>query len=496
MNKLVQAIQSTPTMTQTANGAITFNSTTSKVLDLFSRGGALRTRSESEVTSLFSAAYNEDKLLALKCLFYLRDIRGGQGERKVFRTCLKWLVENDAETFVANFDNVALFGRYDDVLHLLDTPAEKAVSILLHEQLVNDTHTPVSDSISLLAKWMPSSNTSSINTRRLAKKLMKNFGWNPKKYRKTLSALRARINIVEANMCANNWEDIEFSSVPSRASMIYRKAFRKHDTKRYEEWQTKVASGTAKINAATLFPYDLVRESEKFDSDPSNRTPEEKSSIKTLDLQWKNLPDYLKKNPHNGLVVADVSGSMNGLPMQVSISMAMYFAERNVGSFKDYFITFSGQPTLQKVVGKTIVDKVQNLSRADWEQNTNLQAVFELILNAATKDSVPASEMPSMIYIVSDMEFDTACEDNSSTNFQAIEKKYKTAGYERPNICFWNVSSTSDQSPVTKDQRGTTLVSGCSPSTFQHVMEGSTMTPYEFMLGVLNVERYETVIVE
>lgn len=480
-------------MTQTQNGAVTFNSSTSKVLDLFSLGGALRNRSDSDVVNLFQNAFDEDRLLTLKCLFYLRDIRGGQGERKVFRTCLKWLADNHPEVLAANIDNIPLYGRYDDILSVMGTSCEEAVLVVLHDQLMNDLHTPVHSDVSLLAKWMPSINTSSESSRKMAKKIAKKFGWNPKKYRKTLSTIRARINIVESQMCANEWESINFSHVPSKASMLYKKAFRKHDSKRYEDWQTAVSNGTAKINSATLFPYDLVRQAWEYMGDPANRTPEEKSAIKTLDLQWKNLPDYLKNNPHNGLVVADVSGSMHGLPIQVSISLAMYFAERNVGAFKDYFMTFSGTPSLQKISGNTIADKVLNLSQADWQQNTNLQAVFDLILSSAVKDSVPVEEMPSVIYIVSDMEFDVACDDNSATNFQEIKRKYSAAGYVMPKICFWNVNAMSDQSAVTKNQEGVMLVSGASPSIFKSVMEGASKTPYEFMLEILNDHRYDSV---
>lgn len=493
MNPLIQAIDSTPSLTLTENGAVTFDSTTSKVLDLFSRGAALRTRSDSEVSSLFAEAYLENRVLALKCLFYIRDIRGGQGERKVFRICLKWLAENDFPTVYNNFENIGNYGRYDDILCLLDGSHEFEVAEFIKKVLAADiAAVSVGRPISLLAKWLPSVNTSSPETRRLAKKLIRHIGCSDKEYRKTLSQLRAAINIVESKMCAKDWDSIDFSKVPSRATMLYKKAFRRHNEDRYDSWLESVEKGEAKINSSTLFPYDLVREAMNLSG--YNADEASQSAIKTLDLQWKNLPNYLEKNPHNGLVVADVSGSMNGLPIQVSISLAMYFAERNVGAFKDYFITFSGKPTLQKVVGNNIVEKVTNLNDAEWEMNTNIQAVFDLILNAAKRENVPAKDMPSVIYIISDMEFDDCCE-GSRTNFEAIERKYAESGYTRPNICFWNVDSRNDQSPVTKSQNGTMLVSGCSPSIFKSVTEGANVTPYDFMLEVLNAERYNKVVV-
>jgi len=493
MNKLVQAIQSSPSTTLTENSAVTFTSTTSKVLDLFSRGAALRTRTDAEVVSLFSDAYYENKLLALKCLFYIRDVRGGQGERKTFRTCLKWLSTVDFPAVLANIDNIANYGRYDDILCLLDTH-EVEIAEYLRKTLAADVLLAMSGkSTSLLAKWMPSVNTSSAETRMQAKKLVRLFGCSDKEYRKTLSQLRAAINIVESKMCAKDWDSIEFSKVPSRASMIYKKAFRRHGESRYDAWLQAVEKGEAKINASTLFPYDLVREAMKYYGGWKVEA-DVQSAIKTIDLQWKNLPNYLEKNPHNGLVVADVSGSMSGLPIQVSISLAIYFAERNIGTFKDCFITFSGNPTLQKIEGSNIVEKVENLNSAEWEMNTNLQAVFDLILRAAKKDKVPAKDMPETIFIISDMEFDSAC-GGTQTNFEAIEKKYAESGYKIPTICFWNVDSRNDQSPVTKNQQGVTLVSGCSPSIFKSVMSGETITPYDFMLEVLNSNRYNKVVV-
>jgi hypothetical protein len=472
MNKLVQTLGNT---TLTENGAVTNKSTTSPLLDFFGLGAALRTRTEVDIVALFEKAFNESELLALKTLFYIRDVRGGQGERRTFRIILKWLANNHPNIVKKNFLNVPEYGRFDDLLVLLDTPLKDHLLDYIDEKLSEDV---TAERPSLLAKWLPSINTSSKETVAQARVIAKRLGLNEKTYRKTLAKLRKKLDVVERKMCANKWTSIKYQNVPSRASTIYRKAFARHDQDGYTEFLQKVEKGEAKINAATLYPYDIVGRISNGEDD------------KTLDLQWKALPDYLAENPHKGIVVADTSGSMMGLPINVSVSLAIYFAERNVGPFKDVFLTFSSSPTFHTLNGRTISEKVKNLDSGGWGQSTNLQATFELILNTAIRHKVPKKDMPEVVYIVSDMEFNYCTQ---GTNLDGIKEKYKAAKYKMPKLVFWNVNARNNQAPVTVDDKGTCLVSGASPSILKTVLSGKTMTPYGVMLETINAERYNAV---
>lgn len=464
--------------TLTENGALTWKSTDSKVLDLFSMGGALRTRTPKEIEDKLSKALAEDKLLTIKCLFYLRDIRGGQGERRTFREALKILSNYHPEDTTKLLKLIPEFGRWDDLFYLDNIEIDG----IIKDQLNKDIE---SEAPSLLAKWMPSENASSEKTKALARKLRKYLGYSSKNYRKIITSLRTKINLIETKMSSNNWNDIEYSKIPSKASMVYRKAFYKHDEFGYKEYLNRVEEGQEKINTSTLFPYEIIRQARRENS-------------KTLDLLWKNLPDYTRDN-EKAIVVADVSASMSGTPMDVAVSLAMYFAERNKGLFHNKFITFSEKPELQEISGTNLNQKIRNLENAHWDMNTNIQAVFDLLLNTAVKNSAPEDEMPKTIYIISDMEFDRASHSGNyyaevkpdNTNFDEIKRKYSEVGYEMPNLVFWNVSSRQDNVPVEQNEKGVALVSGCSPTIFKMAIKRTT--PHEFMVEVLNSERYKKI---
>lgn len=477
MTTLLNEIKKVQSETLTENGAATFNTTLNFNLDFFALGGALRNRPESEVISLFSKAFSEDRLIALKTLFYFRDVRGGQGERKTFRTLLKCLANNHPNIVATNMSNIIHYGRWDDLFTLKDTPVWMDVLAIVKNKWFFEGE------VDLFWKWMPSNNTSSKQARAMAHEFTKALGISPRTYRKRLSEMRAKLKIVERDMCSKQWGDINYSAVPSRASLIYKDAFLRNDTERYSKFIGDVKSGKTTINAGTLYPYDVVAKAWS--------TPD--SSDSTLDALWNALPNYMPDDSSNGIVVADVSGSMSGNPINVSISLAMYISERNKGLFKNHFITFSETPTLQQVIGSTICEKINNLRRADWGMSTNLEAVFDLILDTAKKSNVPFEEMPSKIYIISDMEFDQACSSPKSTMFDMIDNNYSNAGYIRPELIFWNVNSRNDNVPVRFDQRGVCLVSGCSPSILKSLLSGRIESPTQLMLDTLNVERYERV---
>ncbi|HRW35433.1 MAG TPA: DUF2828 family protein [Thermotogota bacterium] len=478
MNKLVKALKN---LTHTENMSLTYSDSGSDLLNLFALGGALRTREEEDIQRMFKNAFHEDARLALRCLFYLRDVRGGQGERRTFRTAFRWLALNHPEAVEKNLGVVYEYGRWDDLFVLEGTSVWPEVLNQLRMQLVEDQkNLEKGEPVSLLAKWLPSVNTSSREKSELGKRLAYAFGLNEKSYRKTLSALRKAIDVVEKKMSRNRWSDIDFEKVPSKAGMNYRKAFLRHERERYEAYIQAVERGEKKINAATLYPYEIIEKVLYQGEDNA-----------TLDVLWKNLPDYLKGNQHNGLVVADVSGSMIGRPMAIAISMAMYFAERVQGEFNNHFITFSNEPEFVQIKGDTLYEKAQFISQAPWGGNTDIQKVFELILKRARMNKVPQEDMPDTIYIISDMEFDQAA--TGMTNYEFICRHYRTMGYENPTLVFWNVDARHDHFPLQMDEKGTILVSGSSPSIFEQLLSGELKSPYEFLKDVLLGERYDLV---
>lgn len=334
--------------------------------------------------------------------------------------------------------------------------------------------------VSLISKWLPSINASSKDTKRLGRKIAAHLGMTEREYRKVLSNLRTHINVVEKAMCSKEWSAIDYSKVPSRAAFMYRKAFAKQDATRYAEYLSAVEKGEAKINASTLYPYDIVEQ----------YLYKGARNDKTIDLQWEALPNYMEGKEFNGLVVADVSGSMYGRPMAVSISLAMYIAERNTAEvWKNKFLTFSDRPELQSIVGSTIGKRIDNLSGAAWGMNTDLMAVFKTVLDAGVKNDVPVEDMPQKLIIVSDMQFDQCCRSNKRTNFEQIQKLYRKAGYEMPSLVFWNVNSY-DNVPIKVDDMGTCLVSGCSPSILKSILGDKNLSPIDVMNETIYADRY------
>lgn len=337
-----------------------------------------------------------------------------------------------------------------------------------------------SNNVSLAAKWAPSEKSNKWPG--LAKKIMKELGMSPKQYRKLLSKLRAELKVVETQMCSNKWSEITFAHVPSYAMKNYRKAFAKHDKVRWDAYLESVEKGESKVNAATLYPHDLVRQVYGGKKD------------KLIDLQWRALPNYMLENKERVLPVCDVSGSMSGLPMEVCVALGLYISERNQGIFKDAFITFSGNPTLQYVKGKTLSERVTCLSSAEWGMNTDLEKVFQVVLDRAVKHHVSSEEMPTMILIMSDMQFDQAVESPTSTLMDVIRQQYQAAGYSLPKIVFWNLASKIGV-PVKFDEQGTALVSGFSPSLLTGLLSGKGISPEAVMRTIIDMPRYAAVSV-
>ena len=469
--------------TVTENGAVTPITTGSECLDLFATVGALRHVNDREIENRFVRAFYENRDIAMKLLFFARDIRGGLGERRVFRVVLNWLAKNEPETVRKNLEYVAEYGRYDDLLALMDTPCEREMLNVLKAQFDSDRDSMLAGvEVSLLGKWLPSVNASNADTVRYAKKIAKFFGMNDASYRKALVALRAYIRIIENNLRERDYT-FDYSKQPSKAMYKYRKAFLRNDGKRYGEFMNRVIEGTEKLNASTLMPYEIIS--------PIIRGNVGEKERMAINATWGSQEDF--GSDENALAVIDGSGSMfsygDPIPAAVAMSLGIYFAERNTGAFKNHFITFSEKPRLIEIKGKDIVDKVRYCSRYSEVANTNIQKVFELILKAAVKNGVPESEMPSKLYIISDMEFDRCTDDSSLSNFEYAKKIFAEAGYKLPEVVFWNVASRHTHQPVTMNEQGVALVSGCTPRLFSMVA-GGIVDPYAFMMQVIESERY------
>jgi hypothetical protein len=483
---MVDYIEDELNMTLTENGATTYASTGSDCLDLFSAIGALRSASDEEINKRFVRAYSEDKDIAMKLLFYARDIRGGLGERRVFRTILKKLATTQCESVKKNMGLIAEFGRYDDLLVLMDTPCEDAMLELLKAQFDEDMRLLSEEgAVSLLGKWLPSVNASSASTRMAAMKVCKAFGLTAASYRKSLSVLRAKIKIIENNLRERDYT-FDYEKQPSRAMYKYRAAFFRNDPIRYSQYLNDVTSGHKTMHTDNLMTYELV---EHF-VDEDGRMSE--GEVTSLNAMWQSLPDY--GSDENAIAVIDTSGSMYGggvpVPGSVALSLGLYFAEHNKGAFAGSFIAFSRRPKLIKIKGETFADKVRYLMTFNEVADTNLEAVFEVILKTAVKNHVPQSELPKKLIIISDMEFNSCVDNASFTNFENAKNRYAEYGYQLPNIIFWNVQSRRDNQPVKKNEQGVALVSGLTPKLFDMVC-GGVLDPYTFMMDVLGGERYK-----
>lgn len=467
--------------TTTENGAVALRTTGNACLDLFGLVGSLRDVDDSRVKSLFSEAYKENPLFATKIVFYARDVRGGLGERKTFRTLIKYMAENHPESLVGNIDLIGFFGRYDDLYCLVGTPLEGDMWKYMKYQFEEDKENlEKGNCISLLAKWIKTADASSKNTRKLGILTANKLGYNVYDFKRIVRAMRRHIGVVESLMSARKWEEIKYSEVPSRAMMIYRDAFMRHDSERFISFVNKAMIGDEKINSSTLFPYDIV---EKYLYHGVN--------AKSLEAQWRQLPNYVEEGT-NCIVMADVSGSMYGRPMATSIGLALYFAERNKGAYHNMFMTFSCCPAIEIVIGETLEQKIRNIKSANWGMNTDLKSAFEKILDVAIKNNVPDSEMPKSIIVVSDMEIDV-CSSRDWTFYDEVKYRYEEKGYSIPNIVFWNVESRNDVFHTDKKRKGVQLCSGQSTTVFKQLMGCVGFSPVEMMEKVINSERYDCI---
>ena len=480
-------------MTYTENGAVTHRTTTSSCLDLFATIGALRSASEQEIVTRFVQAYAENADLAVKTLFFARDVRGGLGERRVFRTILHWLAVNEPESVRKNAGFIAEFGRYDDLLVLLGTPCEQAALTVIKEQLSADLAAMANGaSVSLLAKWLPSVNAHGTQTVMNAKRIARALDMSDAKYRKTLSALRGHMEIVENHLREKKY-DFAYEKQPSKALYKYRQAFFRNDQERYSDFLRQATIHPSVMHAGTLTPYDVVA---PVITKAMGHQAISEDERRAIDVTWKALPNFV--GAENALAVVDGSASMywggNGmLPAAVAQSLGIYFAEHNQGAFRGHFITFSRSPRLVEVQGRDIVEKVRYCMSFNECANTDLAKTLELILSVAVHNHLRQKDLPEKLYVISDMEFDVATRGNELTNFGYAKSEFARHGYELPQIVFWNVASRNQQQPVTKNEQGVCLVSGCTPQIFS-MLTKNILDPYSYMMGVLGSARYEKIV--
>ena len=487
----------------TENGAYAYNSTAQgAILDMFSQIGALRSRSEQDIIQKFAAAYREDALLAIKLMFYGGDIReGGTGERRTFRICLRWLAENRPNVVIKNLELIPYFNRFDSLFVLVGTKCESAMWEFVNKTLIADVRAMKASKhekyvpITLLAKLMPSENASSHETRNQAHKAMKALSIKPRSYRRMLSALRKHIDVVERRMAAGEWSLIDYSKVPSYAMKNYGSAFAKHDYERFNAYIKSVEKGEAKINASTLFPYDLV---EKYMSSGyyGNRVDDcimTRESNSVVEAQWKALPNYITK-PMNAVVMADVSGSMRGRPMCTSIGLAIYFAQHNKGHYHNQYMTFSSSPKFVNIQeGANLYDCVKQVASTGVGYSTNLEAGFRAILDTAKYYRVPKNQMPEALIVISDMEIDSYMRPGPHWDFVDVWRaKFEAAGYNCPKIIMWNVEARKDT--FLSQSEDVLFISGQSAAAFKHLCNNlNGITAYDLMLQVLNGPAYAKV---
>lgn len=493
MNTFMNGLQNASNYAVTENGALAHKTTRSAVYDMFALGGAYRKRNDEDCILLFKNALEENETLALKCLFYLRDCRGGQGERRFFRVCYKWLAQKHADVARRNFELISEYGRYDDVIYaLIGTPLENDALEFIKNQLALDLEckTP-----SLLAKWLPSENASAVKTKKMGNIIREYLGMTHREYRKTLSILRERINLLERLMSANRWDEIEFDKIPSKAGLIYKNAFARRDiiAKKYEAF---AKSEDTKVNASTLYPYDVVHKAVEGtrgwgysfrDMSATDRAMVEK--------YWENLPDYLEGKPCKMMCVVDTSGSMTGseasAPINVAIGLGMYCAERIGGPFKNHYISFSSRPQLIKIEGVDFVDKVRRIYKTNLCENTDLVKTFRMLKEIAL--TAKPEDIPETIVVISDMQIDCGSRfygSNVATEMEPMRREWEKAGLKMPKLVYWNVEARGAANFL-DDGPNVTYVSGCSPVIFQQVISG--VTGYELMLKKLESARYEVI---
>ena len=497
------------------NGSVGFKTAGNPLLDINFKVSSLRSMSDKQIEKLFSDAFYFNPLLTTKWLFFLRDIRNGMGERRSFRICFNWLAKTRPELVKKLVPLCAEYGRFDDLFCLIGTPVENNVVDVIDEQWANDIkNMNAGKPVSLLAKWMKSINTSSKESIAIARFFCQKLNLSEKQYRKTLAKLRAYLKVIEVKMSAKQWNEIDYEAVPSKANCKYNSAFLRNDETRRRAYLSALEKGEAKINSSANFPCDIVHSYCKNGSFGWRCSRVTKDPA--LEALWKALPDYTKGlKTSSTIVIADGSGSMSCsvgsssmTALEVANSLAIYFAEKLEGVFKDKYITFSERPQYVDFTNAdSLAEKLNIAFQHDECANTNVEAVFDLLLETAQRNSLTQDDIPANVLIVSDMAFDSGTSwggysyNRYNTNysasknalFESIKHKWQNAGYKLPRLIYWNVASGAKGAiPLQKNELGVALISGYSPAIANMVFSAK-LDPYEVLVDALNVARYQPV---
>lgn len=494
----------------TENGAVAYETSGKALVDINFAISELRGASDADIQKRFAKAFFENKKLAVVWLFFSRDVRGGMGERRLFRICLDWLVGNAPDCVRDVIELIPEYGRFDDMFGLVGTSLEDDMFKVISRQFNSDIENMGQNKpISLLAKWLPSITTSSTKTVELARRFAARFGRTEREYRKTLSAMRRYLDVTEVKTSANEWSSIDYSKVSSQANLKYKNAFIKHDETRRQEFLKKLESGEEKINASTAFPHDIcnIYANIWHHTNASQLDP-------TAEAMWKALPNYVTDDS-NTICVVDGSASMdqlvygsNVLASTVANALGIYFAEHmsETSPFKNKFITFSAHPRLIDLQNCTsLYQKFNYLMTFEEYSNTNLERTMKLILDTAVRNNAKQSDIPNIL-ILSDMNFDSMVDvggdyyDNygsrTKTLMENIAEQFKAHGYRLPRITFWNICggiSRHAPTPMQQNEAGIALVSGFSPAIASMVYS-SKLDPFEVLVEKLMSARYEPVM--
>ena len=486
--------------TRTLNGALIHGSTGDACLDLFAVAGGMRYRHPADVIRMFELAYIENRDLAMKLLFHIRDIREGMGERKMFRTLLRHVAFKWPESARKNVALVAEYGRWDDLLCLYKTPAQKQMVEVIRTQLEKDLTAAdrreagdVDAPISLLAKWLPSPNASSHKTQKLGKWMARQLGMEEREYRKMLSRLRAHSCVTERYLTRKSLNKIDYEAVPAGAMLKYHNAFARSDAEGFSSYLEDVRNADKTMHADTLFPYEIIRPILKNRSYWARLDQQAVAGMEALEALWDS--QSMEVAQENAIAVVDTSGSMyccEHRPITMAVALGLYFAERCRGVFHNHMITFETRPHLIKIQGKNLAEKLNYMLCQNRAGSTNLEAVFDLILDTAIRTCARQEEMPSAIYIISDMEFNVAFRDPNKTVYDNARERFAAYGYQLPAVIFQNVNSWQMNAPVRANTRGAALCSGAGTASFKHKFDGN-VTPMSHMLRVLMSDRYKEV---
>lgn len=476
MNTFTKAVRTEASWGKTSNGADALTTTLNAALDMFGRSGAMRNASVQDRQTMIAKAYNENADIAMKLLFFTRDVRGGYGERDTFTDMVKWVASTHPDSVKKNLWGFLEYGRAKDLYTLQGTKCEAAMWDFMKSQFELDYANMVAGkSCSLLAKWIATPDASSANTRALGQLTLRKLGYTShteREYKKILRALRRYINIPEALMAAGKWSEIEYSKLGSQCLIKHRQAFARNDAERYAQFIEKAANGEVKMNTGAMTPVDIIHNvfEGRYTSD--------------LETMWSNLPDYCKGN---AIVMCDTSGSMtwagNPRPIEVAMALSMYFAERNKGELKNTFFTFETNPHLVTIEGTTLEAKTDHIMSANWGGSTNLAAAFDKLLDICKDGNVDPADMPEAIVIVSDMQINCVNDirDGRITFYESMNKRFEEAGYKMPQIVFWNVNAVNPTFHASAIQGGATMVSGYAPAIFKTVMENIGKTPIDVL---------------